>query len=460
MQARHRMLSRTLFALAAGVAFAPASTVFGHGSMASPISRIYSGFLEGPESPDSAAIQDAIAIGGTQPFYDWHELRNFAPGTPQYQQDVPYSALIPDGTLASANNTKYIGMDQVRDDWPSTPMESGPFEFVWYAPTPHDPSVFHAWITTPDWNPLLQLTWNKLEPLTLGPVSLENSQYRFNTIIPQRSGKHVIYVIWQRIDPVGEGFYSTSDVDFGPGTLECPADFDRDGHVDGADLATVLAAWSAGGADLDGDGITNGADLAMVLAAWGPCGPDCDGDGVSDADEIAAGGGDCNVDGVPDACQPLADCDGDGVLDLCAIVNGLVDDCDMNLVPDSCEFASGGDANGDGFLDACQIPGLTFEWLVTDQWSGGFIATLTVNNDSGEMIHDWQLAFDATTYQVVNLWNGVLLGQDGGTVLVGNETWNGHVEDGESFSIGFQGQGTPSAPTTVVVNQSPVAPGG
>ena len=160
MQNRNHVQSRATLALVVGAVLAPTSMVFAHGSMASPISRIYSGFLEGPESPDSDAIQDAIAIGGTQPFYDWHELRNFAPGSPQYQQDVPYNELIPDGKLASGNNVKYIGMDQVRDDWPSTPMSAGPFEFVWIAPTPHDPSVFHAWITTPDWNPLMPLSWD------------------------------------------------------------------------------------------------------------------------------------------------------------------------------------------------------------------------------------------------------------------------------------------------------------
>ncbi|MFM7134153.1 MAG: M64 family metallopeptidase [Planctomycetota bacterium] len=57
----------------------------------------------------------------------------------------------------------------------------------------------------------------------------------------------------------------------------CPADQDRDGAVNGADLALLLSAWSftgvaAGRADLDGDGVVGGADLALLLAAWGSCG--------------------------------------------------------------------------------------------------------------------------------------------------------------------------------------------
>lgn len=55
--------------------------------------------------------------------------------------------------------------------------------------------------------------------------------------------------------------------------LGCPADFNNDGQVNGADLATLLANWLAPGGlpDLNGDGTVNGADLANLLANWGPC---------------------------------------------------------------------------------------------------------------------------------------------------------------------------------------------
>ena len=54
----------------------------------------------------------------------------------------------------------------------------------------------------------------------------------------------------------------------------CPEDINADGMVDGADLATLLAAWgdSPGSpADFNNDGMVDGADLAQLLAAWGPC---------------------------------------------------------------------------------------------------------------------------------------------------------------------------------------------
>jgi len=445
--------------MSATLALTIASTALGHGSMAKPISRIYSGFLEGPEHPQSAAVAAAIAVGGTQPFYDWNEVVNFYPALPAQQLNVPYDSFIPDGQIASGGNPKYAGLDLVRDDWPATEIAAGPFEFIFYTTTPHDPSVFHAWITSADWNPLQPLTWGKLESLPLGPVMKVGTEYRFNTIIPARKGKHCIFVVWQRLDPVGEGFYSLSDVDFGSTPEEpCPADLTGDSTVNGADLAVVLGAWNTADADLTNDGNTDGADIAVVLGSWGACGADCDGNGTSDSVEIANGAPDCNVNGVPDSCEPLADCDGDGIVDVCAILEGQVEDCNQNLIPDSCEIAEGGDANGDGYLDDCQITGLTYAWSVSSQWSGGFVGALTIHNGSDQMIHGWTLKFDTPSYTIGNLWDGVLIGQANGIVTVANETWNGHVHEGDSVTIGFVGTGAPGAPTSVILNQSPVLP--
>jgi Dockerin type I domain len=54
----------------------------------------------------------------------------------------------------------------------------------------------------------------------------------------------------------------------------CPEDLNRDGEVNGLDLAVLLAAWGPCddcAADLDEDGVVNGLDLAILLAAWGRC---------------------------------------------------------------------------------------------------------------------------------------------------------------------------------------------
>ena len=53
----------------------------------------------------------------------------------------------------------------------------------------------------------------------------------------------------------------------------CPADFNGDGVVGGADLTELLAAWGSSGSDkdLDGDGLVSGPDLTLILGAWGGC---------------------------------------------------------------------------------------------------------------------------------------------------------------------------------------------
>lgn len=453
------MRTRSLGIFSSFLALVPALSALAHGSAVAPLSRVYNGFLSDPQHPTSPAVAAAIAVGGTQPFYDWNEVVNFAPGTPEFQMNVPYDQRIPNGKIASGGNAKYAGLDLVRDDWPATPIESGPFELRFYVTTPHDPSVFHAWITTNDWNPLQPLNWSQLQPLTLGPVSRVGSEYRMNTLLPARTGKHCIYIIWQRLDPVGEGFYSLSDVDFGNGgSAGCPADLDGNMSVNGADLGMLLGAWGTPAGDLNSDGATDGADLGQLLGAWGACGPDCDGDGIPDSVEIANGAADCNVNGIPDHCESASDCDGDGIPDVCAILNGTVPDCNMNLVPDACDFANGGDADGNGLLDDCEIHGLTYSWSVSNQWGSGFIGALTVTNGSPHMLHGWQLGFNTPGYTITNLWDGVILEQGGGQVLVGNATWNGHIDPGQSFTVGFQGAGPPSAPSAVTVNGSPVLP--
>ncbi len=69
-------------------------------------------------------------------------------------------------------------------------------------------------------------------------------------------------------------FRSTSDRNgnLTPDACECPADFDADGTVGPADLATLLGAWGSPDADIDGNGDTDATDLAFLLGAFGACG--------------------------------------------------------------------------------------------------------------------------------------------------------------------------------------------
>ncbi|MEM8531882.1 MAG: lytic polysaccharide monooxygenase [Chloroflexota bacterium] len=187
------------------------SVVQSHGSMQNPVSRVYGCFLEGPESPTSAACQEAVAVGGTQALYDWNEI-NLANVAGRHQE------FIPDGQLCSAGRDKYQGFDLARADWPAVRLpQSGPFTFTYRATAPHRGS-FDLYVTRDGYDPTQPLRWSDLETapfLTSIDPPLVDGSYVMESQLPEgKSGRHLIYAIWQRSDSP-EAFYSCSDVIFG-----------------------------------------------------------------------------------------------------------------------------------------------------------------------------------------------------------------------------------------------------
>ncbi|CAM3851394.1 lytic polysaccharide monooxygenase [Kibdelosporangium persicum] len=189
----------------------PISSASAHGSTMNPPSRTYQcRFNESPESPTSAACRAAVAAGGTQAFYDWHEvnLPNVAGN---------HRAFIPDGQLCGAGRAKYTGLNLARDDWPATRLTSGAnFTFQVKATAAHL-GVWTMYVTRDGYNPLTPLRWSDLvqfHQVTNPPIS--NGVYQIATRLPSgKSGRHLIYTIWQRQMPdSGEAFYLCNDVIF------------------------------------------------------------------------------------------------------------------------------------------------------------------------------------------------------------------------------------------------------
>ncbi|MDK1475673.1 lytic polysaccharide monooxygenase [Streptomyces sp. 549] len=186
-----------------------ASPAAAHGSMSDPVSRVAACFAEGPESPKSAACKAAVAASGTQAFYDWNEV-NIGDAAGRHRQ------IIPDGKLCSAGRDKYKGLDLPRADWPASSLNSGAHTFQYKATAPHKGS-FELYITKDGYDPGKPLTWADLETTPFAKVAdpqLQNGAYVFQGTVPQKSGRHLIYSIWQRSDSP-EAFYTCSDVTFG-----------------------------------------------------------------------------------------------------------------------------------------------------------------------------------------------------------------------------------------------------
>ncbi|GAA3164865.1 hypothetical protein GCM10010466_64710 [Planomonospora alba] len=192
------------------LAVLPSSPAQAHGSMSNPPSRAYVCKTEGPDSPDSAACKAAVAAGGTQAFYDWHEVSLLNAGGRHRQ-------LIPDGKLCSAGRDKYRGLDLARADWPATRVSPGPLTITYHATAPHANSNFEFYITKPGWNPTQPLRWSDLEHIKTFTNQNPTTYTNWTINLPQRSGRALIYSIWQRVVGSEEAFYTCSDVDFGGG---------------------------------------------------------------------------------------------------------------------------------------------------------------------------------------------------------------------------------------------------
>ncbi|KUL59237.1 MULTISPECIES: lytic polysaccharide monooxygenase auxiliary activity family 9 protein [unclassified Streptomyces] len=221
------MLARRKAAAVAAAGVAPlaltvltATPAAAHGSMTDPVSRVSACFQEGPESPESAACKAAVAAGGTQALYDWNGV-NIADAAGKSQE------IIPDGELCSAGNDKYRGLDLPRADWPSSTLAAGDHTFRYRATAPHRGS-FALYLTKDSYDPSKPLKWSDLEAEPFAEVTdpkLVNGEYVFDGKVPARSGRHLVYSIWQRSDSP-EAFYTCSDVVFGKdsgGSAPAPA---------------------------------------------------------------------------------------------------------------------------------------------------------------------------------------------------------------------------------------------
>ncbi|MFD3540328.1 lytic polysaccharide monooxygenase [Streptomyces sp. NPDC058662] len=191
------------------VAAYAAAPAVAHGSMTDPVSRVAACYAEGPESPKSAACKAAVAASGTQAFYDWNEV-NIANAAGRSKE------LIPDGQLCSAGNSKYKGLDLARADWPASPLAAGPHTFRYKGTAPHRGS-FELYVTKDGYDPSKPLAWSDLEAAPFAKVTdpgMQNGDYVFSGTVPKKSGRHLVYSVWQRSDSP-EAFYTCSDVVFG-----------------------------------------------------------------------------------------------------------------------------------------------------------------------------------------------------------------------------------------------------
>ncbi|MFD3961431.1 MULTISPECIES: lytic polysaccharide monooxygenase auxiliary activity family 9 protein [Streptomyces] len=207
--ARRRIALASVVSAATLISLAP-SPASAHGSVFGPVSRVSACFAEGPETPKSQVCKDLVADSGTQPLYDWNEV-NIANADGRHQE------IIPDGKLCSANREKYRALDWARTDWPATNVAAGSYDFNVRVTAPHL-GTMTMYITKEGFDPTQPLKWSDLDPTPVGsyatPRTSDNGYYHFTGALPDRTGRHIVYKVWQRHDSP-EAFYGCSDVVFG-----------------------------------------------------------------------------------------------------------------------------------------------------------------------------------------------------------------------------------------------------
>ncbi len=69
---------------------------------------------------------------------------------------------------------------------------------------------------------------------------------------------------------------------------------------------------------------------------------------------------------------------------------------------------------------------VTVTQAVTNQWTSGYEAALTIRNDTGAVLRSWRLEFDLP-HRISSLWDGVVVGQMGDHVVVDAPSWQGDL---------------------------------
>lgn len=379
---------------------------FGHGTMETPVSRIYNCFLENPENPKSDACKAVVEEGGTQALYDWN-------GVNQGNANDMHREIIPDGKLCSAGKELFKGMDLARNDWHTTmiaPDGNGNYEFVFIATAPHSTEYFRFYVTEDGYNPLDPLKWADLEDTpfcTINDVVLENGRYRMNCPFPQgKSGKHVIYTIWQR-DDSQEAFYTCTDVEFMGGA---PVVWRSLGQVRAQqDLAVgdtvTFRLFDAQSSDAEThtielqDGQTGADQWPFYLAQHVNVSSSLVKIGVLDAD------GNIN---------PVQSSQNNNVYISSEQEFSFQVDIEMSTTPPG--------------------EGLTTNVNINDDWGTGYCAEVSVANNT-QSASDWTVVFsiDGT---VREMWNATY-SQNGDEVTAEGVSWNNVVNPGQSAGFGF-----------------------
>ena len=227
--ARKRHTARALAVVAAAAVLLTtvlAQVASAHGSAIDPPSRNYGCWkrwgndFQNPQM----ATQDPMCWQAWQAdpnaMWNWNGL---------YREGVAgnHQAAIPDGQLCSGGNTadgRYAALD-VPGDWKAVPVNNN-FSVTVHDQARHGATYYRVYVSRQGFNPLTQrLRWSDLELVKdTGPIPpgqgtptndpvLNGVSVTIPASAPGRTGRHIVYTIWQAAH-ADQSYYFCSDVIF------------------------------------------------------------------------------------------------------------------------------------------------------------------------------------------------------------------------------------------------------
>lgn len=231
------------------------------GTTTSPASR---GYVCRPGNRVSAALTACRAAGAVRPATGDAPAVGLGDGADIGIPDVGdrHHEVIPDTRLCSAGRERYRGLDLARDDWPVTTLPSGGKATFVYRLDDTYAGTLKFYLTKNGYDATKPLTWANLDPKPFAEVKGEpgpDNAYRVKATLPERSGRHLVYTIWENADS-DQALYACSDVSFGgtagsspPATpaspsprASAPASPTGPAPPRGSNSGAASGAWAAG----------------------------------------------------------------------------------------------------------------------------------------------------------------------------------------------------------------------
>lgn len=439
--------TRTRLALLGAVTLATATAVVtatygpaaAHGGLTFPATRTYACYVDaisngvgGGLNPQNEMCKQLLAENGNYPFYNWFgNLLSQAGG--RHREVVPDGKLCGPGPQFSAVNA--VG------NWPTTQVSSGQRITFQYNAWAKHPGRFDQYITKDGWDPSKPLTWDDLEPTPFDSVvnppvrsgGPQGDEYYWDATLPDKQGQHIIYSVWTRSDSP-EAFYNCSDVNFG-GSGGNNGGGNNGGGNNGGGTTDTQAPTSPG--TPTASGITATAATLTWAAATDNVG--VTGYTVQNATTGAA---------LATTTTPTATLTG-LTADTSYTVRVVARDAAGNVSTPSASvtFRTAPQSSTDS---ACSV-----DYDIASAWPGGFVANITVHNDSMTPINGWRLAWTFSNGEgVSSAWGGDAA-QSGTNVTIVNAPWAATIGHHGSVSLGFVGSapnGAPQVPASFTLN--------